>query len=242
MPRMLIPGLLAVGVAVVVGTPAAGQTTIHFDNGGSERGVTVPGTREFVFMGSTWTGGVVATERRPPLYASGAFSYEVGARGAGVAFEPPVDSITFFFVHGLGFSAGTATAFDGAGNAVGTVASRAATTFGNPANFVTLTGPPAIARIEVSGAVVDDFTFVTAAEPSATPPPTPTLPPRPVSCPGDCNGDGTVSIDELIRGVTLALSTSAADACPGLDRGGDGIVAIDDLVAAVNAALAGCVA
>ncbi len=59
-------------------------------------------------------------------------------------------------------------------------------------------------------------------------------------CVGDCNGDGTVSVDELITGVTIALGTQPLEACLSLDAGDDGRVTIDDLIVAVNNALKGC--
>ena len=77
--------------------------------------------------------------------------------------------------------------------------------------------------------------------PPASPSATPTLTRTPGSaCPGDCNGDGQVTIDELIKGVNIALGQQPLAACPAFDRGGDGQVTIDDLIAAVNAALTGC--
>lgn len=66
----------------------------------------------------------------------------------------------------------------------------------------------------------------------------PALPPP--GCAGDCDGNGTVSIDELVTGIGLALDGAAADACPALDRDGDGRVFIDELLRAVTAALTGC--
>ncbi len=60
------------------------------------------------------------------------------------------------------------------------------------------------------------------------------------SCPGDCNGNGEVTIDELITGVNIALGNAPVSNCPAFDRSGDGEVTIDDLIAAVNAALTGC--
>ena len=60
------------------------------------------------------------------------------------------------------------------------------------------------------------------------------------ACAGDCDGDGAVRIDELVRGVRIALGESGADACAVADRNADGAVSIDELVAAVTAALAGC--
>lgn len=59
-------------------------------------------------------------------------------------------------------------------------------------------------------------------------------------CPGDCNGDGQVSISELIRGVNIALGLAEAPACPILDGDGDDRVSIAELVRAVNRALSGC--
>ena len=57
---------------------------------------------------------------------------------------------------------------------------------------------------------------------------------RPV---GDCEGDGAVTVDELIAGVRIALGEDSADRCPAFDPEGDGVVDISVLVAAVNVAL-----
>src|SRR5690349_22635603 len=59
------------------------------------------------------------------------------------------------------------------------------------------------------------------------------------SCIGDCDGDGTVEINELVLGVGIALGTSELSACSNLDNG-DGIVSVDRLVSAVNNALCSC--
>lgn len=61
-------------------------------------------------------------------------------------------------------------------------------------------------------------------------------PTRP-TCIGDCNGDGEVTIDEVISGVQTALDDSPA--CPGYPAVA-GEVTISDLIGAVNAALYGC--
>jgi len=55
--------------------------------------------------------------------------------------------------------------------------------------------------------------------------------------PGDCNGDGIVSIDELIKGVNIALGNLPVTACPAFDTNHNGQVSIDELIAAVNVAL-----
>jgi hypothetical protein len=73
---------------------------------------------------------------------------------------------------------------------------------------------------------------------------TPTAPPSPTAmppdCTGDCSGDGSVTVDELVRGVNLSLGTSSASPCAAFDRDGNRLVTIDELVAAVNGALGGC--
>jgi hypothetical protein len=62
----------------------------------------------------------------------------------------------------------------------------------------------------------------------------------PVVCTGDCNGDGEVTIDELLTGVNIALGGLSIDSCPAFDSSGDGEVTIDELLAAVLNALNGC--
>ncbi|MBX3027288.1 hypothetical protein KF840_20515 [bacterium] len=72
------------------------------------------------------------------------------------------------------------------------------------------------------------------------PTPTPTVTPLPAACAGDCNGDGTVAINELISGVNIALGSAAVGTCAAVDANGDGSVAINELIAAVSKALSGC--
>jgi hypothetical protein len=59
-------------------------------------------------------------------------------------------------------------------------------------------------------------------------------------CVGDCNGNGTVAINELITGVTIALGNQPLSACPAFDANTDQHVAINELIAAVKNALMGC--
>ena len=59
-------------------------------------------------------------------------------------------------------------------------------------------------------------------------------------CVGNCNGDGEVTVDELIKGVNIALGTLPLSDCLSFDANGDGIVTVDEIVKAVNAALNGC--
>jgi len=154
--------------AVVAGLASPGSqaqpVTINFDNSGDEAGITTPGTENFEFMGSSWSGGVIRTEGVPALYASGAFSYEVLDGPAMVVFDQPAEGIEFFFVHAAGIPAGIATALDAGGDALATVDSNAATQFGAPANFVSFDG--AVSAIEFTGGAIDNFTY-TLTEPVA---------------------------------------------------------------------------
>jgi hypothetical protein len=70
--------------------------------------------------------------------------------------------------------------------------------------------------------------------------PTPTATPHASGCVGDCNGDSSVTIDELVRSVNIALGNAAVEVCVATDRNGNGAVTIDEVVAAVNGALNGC--
>jgi hypothetical protein len=59
-------------------------------------------------------------------------------------------------------------------------------------------------------------------------------------CVGDCHGNGSVSVDELVRGVEILLGNAALAACTAIDVDGNGRVTVDELVLAVSSALNGC--
>jgi streptogramin lyase len=61
-----------------------------------------------------------------------------------------------------------------------------------------------------------------------------------VPCIGDCDGDDTVTISELISAVNIALGNTPIEACMNADAGRDGEVRINDLIIAVTSALQGC--
>jgi hypothetical protein len=88
------------------------------------------------------------------------------------------------------------------------------------------------------------FLPIPSRPPSCTATPTPTVTPTPPPlCPGDCNDDGKITVDELILGVNLALDRAGIDTCPGWfppggcppDRG-----CVHLIVGAVEYALRGC--
>jgi len=71
-----------------------------------------------------------------------------------------------------------------------------------------------------------------------TPTPTPVVTPTP-ACVGDCNGDGSVTVDEVLRGVDMVEKGGTA-ACPPLDANHDGTVDMSEILTALDSALLGC--
>jgi hypothetical protein len=61
-----------------------------------------------------------------------------------------------------------------------------------------------------------------------------------LSCDGDCDRDGKVSLDELVLGVGISLGTGRLDTCRELDQNRSGEIEVHELVGAVGKALAGC--
>lgn len=60
------------------------------------------------------------------------------------------------------------------------------------------------------------------------------------TCVGDCDGSGSVTVDEIVTMVNIALGQTSVDACPAADPSGDGAVTVDEILQAVNNALNGC--
>jgi hypothetical protein len=46
-------------------------------------------------------------------------------------------------------------------------------------------------------------------------------------CVGDCNNDGLITVDEVLRGVNIALGTLGLSQCSGFDLNRDGTVTVD---------------
>jgi len=60
------------------------------------------------------------------------------------------------------------------------------------------------------------------------------------ACGGDCDGDGAVTVNELLIGVNIALGAQPIAQCPSFDSNGDGDVTLDELIQATLRALNGC--
>ena len=78
------------------------------------------------------------------------------------------------------------------------------------------------------------------------PPPirkTPTRPPatprRPL-CRGDCDGDITVTVNEIVLSVSIALGAIPIAECTAIDANGDLLASVDELIMAIDRALNGC--
>jgi len=63
---------------------------------------------------------------------------------------------------------------------------------------------------------------------------------KPTPCIGDCDQNGSVTVNEIITMVSIALGNMPLTACTAGDANGDGIITIDEILAALNTALNGC--
>ncbi len=66
------------------------------------------------------------------------------------------------------------------------------------------------------------------------------LPDPDCMCSGDCDGDRSVTVYEVLRGVNIALGAFLLTDCPSFDGDSNGEVTVNELVQAVKNALAGC--
>ncbi len=63
---------------------------------------------------------------------------------------------------------------------------------------------------------------------------------RAQTCGGDCSGDQSVTVDEILSLVNIALGSAPASQCPAGDISADGSITVDEILAAVTNALDGC--
>jgi len=73
-----------------------------------------------------------------------------------------------------------------------------------------------------------------------TPMPTPTAIVIPSPCVGDCSGDYTVTVDEILTMVNIALGNANVSDCDVGDVNQDGQITVDEILTAVNYALTEC--
>jgi hypothetical protein len=77
----------------------------------------------------------------------------------------------------------------------------------------------------------------TGTPPTATPTPSPT--PTPI-CVGDCGNDSTVTINDLVAMINVALDDASVSTCEAGDKNHNGVITVDEIVTAVDNALHGC--
>jgi hypothetical protein len=96
-------------------------------------------------------------------------------------------------------------------------------------DFACVSAPPEPAHITISsGDVPGDTETVTVGFAA------------PSGCGGNCNGDGEVTVSELITLVNIALGDTCVANCFAGDGDGDGSISISEIITAVNYALNGC--
>ena len=59
-------------------------------------------------------------------------------------------------------------------------------------------------------------------------------------CAGDCNADGVVTVNELLRGIRIALGLDQTNTCANSDASSNGLVSIAEVIMGVQRALDGC--
>ncbi len=140
--------------------------------GGSPGGATnaAVGDTMFSIGDVSFTGGEVINLGIPNFYASGPAAYSFSTSNASalgqLTLSTPALSVGFFFIN-PGVPTFAAEAFGVSGQSIGTVSSNNRTFFADPNNFVTFTGltNDPIARITVSGGVIDNVTTNPATVP-----------------------------------------------------------------------------
>jgi len=100
-------------------------------------------------------------------------------------------------------------------------------------------------RTPLPAVTQDGSVSVALPTPTATATDTPTQPPTAtatpaVPCTGDCDGGTSVTVDELITMVNIALGNADANTCTAGDADNSGTITIDEIIMAVNMALNGC--
>jgi hypothetical protein len=87
---------------------------------------------------------------------------------------------------------------------------------------------------------VETSSEVPTATPAMSPPVTATT--APTAWTSDCNGDATVTVDELLLMTNIGLGSAPVGSCAAGDASDDGTITVDETLAAVNNTLNGCAA
>jgi hypothetical protein len=109
-----------------------------------------------------------------------------------------------------------------------------------PTATATQTATAAIATPTSTPTTTSTTTAVSASPTPTTGVATPTATSTPAACVGDCNDDQIVSVDELVRGINIALGRDSLAECEPADGNANDVVTIDEIVRAVSNAIDGC--
>jgi len=99
------------------------------------------------------------------------------------------------------------------------------------------------ADISIQGALETPTPVATTPTATITQPVAATATPTPTStarCVGACNGGDTVTVDEIVTMVNIALGAAPVDVCSAGDADGNGTITVDEILAAVNNVMGGC--
>lgn len=110
-------------------------------------------------------------------------------------------------------------------------ATRSSTPVATASSSPTITASPVVTP-------TSSVTPLATSSPSASIAPTQTA--TPIACVGDCDGDGAVTVDEIVLMVGIGLGIEGIGNCVPADLNGDGDVTVDEIVNAVTNALDGC--
>lgn len=169
----------------------------------------------------------------PPSSVTATSTFTAVASATHTATAPPTATAT-----GVASATATSAPATATTSATGVAATNTAIP---PTQTATATPPQtATGTAEVATATATDTTVATATETETVALPTATATEPVPLCVGDCDGNGTVIISELITGVNIALDRADIAVCRAFDANGDGRVTINELIAAVGNALSGC--
>jgi hypothetical protein len=125
-----------------------------------------------------------------------------------------------------------------------TATATAATPIATETATATPTAPAATSTATSTSATPVATGTATSTAPTGTATATETTPAATATaglpCPGDCDGRGEVTINELILMVNIALGFQPVSTCTAGDVDQNGAIAINEIVAAVGSALDGC--
>lgn len=120
---------------------------------------------------------------------------------------------------------------------------RSSTLVTSPTNGLSFPRVDCEQSLAALGKVPPTATSTTTATASPTPTPVPSTPtPSPTrsACFGDCDGNGSVTVNEILQAVQIALGEELPDRCSAIDADKNGRVSVNELVLAVKSLLQPC--